>query len=182
MFYSFCLIFFIISIGYKKIIFLYNFFFFIHNRNGGYSMNKDEYQKLVEEFTPKEKKFKNAVLAFLVGGAIGIFGQVVVSIFVESFGMEMKEACVWLCILMIFIASLFTALGFFDNWVSKCKAGLFLPTTGFAHSITSSALDYRRDGFITGLGANFFKLAGSVILYGMVSAFFLSILGVIIYG
>ncbi len=145
-------------------------------------MNKDEYQKLVDEYTPKEKKLKHAVIAFLVGGLIGFLGQVMVMILQTSFGMEVKESYVWLCITIIFLASLFTALGFFDNWVSKCKAGLFLPTTGFAHSMTSSALDYKKDGFITGLGSNFFKLAGSVILYGMVASFFLAILGVMIYG
>ena len=145
-------------------------------------MNKDEYQKLVSEFTPKEKKFKNAVLAFLVGGAIGFIGQVVVAILTTSFSMETKDAYVWLCISMIFISSLLTALGFFDNWVSTCKAGLFLPTTGFAHSVTSAALDYRKDGFITGLGANFFKLAGSVLLYGMLGGFFFGVLGVIFHG
>ena len=145
-------------------------------------MNKDEYQKLVKEFTPKEKKLKNAVLAFLVGGAIGFIGQVVVAILTTSFSMEAKDAYVWLCISMIFISSLLTALGFFDNWVSKCKAGLFLPTTGFAHSVTSAALDYRKDGFITGLGANFFKLAGSVLLYGMLGGFFFGVLGVIFHG
>ena len=96
--------------------------------------------------------------------------------------MEVQESYIWLCVIVIFIASFFTALGFFDNWVSKCKAGLFLPTTGFAHSVTSAALDYRKDGLITGLGSSFFKLAGSVILYGIISGFFLSILGVIIHG
>jgi stage V sporulation protein AC len=80
------------------------------------------------------------------------------------------------------MACLFTALGFFDNWVTKAKAGLIIPTTGFAHSVASAALDYKRDGLVTGVGANIFKLAGSVILYGIVSAFFLSVLGVIIYG
>lgn len=145
-------------------------------------MNKEEYQKLVEEHTPKEKKLKNAIIAFLVGGAIGFLGQVIVTIFQTSFGMEATESYVWLCVLVILISCVLTSLGFFDNWVSKCKAGLFLPTTGFAHSVTSSALDYRRDGFITGLGSNFFKLAGSVILYGIISAFFLAVLGVIIYG
>ncbi len=145
-------------------------------------MNKEEYQKLVDEFTPKEKKLKNAIVSFFVGGLVGFFGQVFVTILQTSFGVGVKESYVWLCITMIFVASLFTAMGFFDNWVSKCKAGLFLPTTGFAHSVTSSALDYRRDGLITGLGSNFFKLAGSVILYGMVSGFFLGVLGVIFYG
>ena len=145
-------------------------------------MRKDEYQKLVNEYTPKENKWKNAVIAFLVGGLVGLTGQVIVTILQNSFGMEVMESYSWLCVIIIFLASLATALGFFDNWVSKCKAGLFLPTTGFAHSVTSAALDYRKDGFITGLGSSFFKLAGSVILYGIISAFFLGILGVIIYG
>ena len=86
------------------------------------------------------------------------------------------------CLIMIFVASLFTALGFFDNWVSKCKCGLIVPTTGFAHSVTSAALEYRKEGMITGLGANFFKLAGSVILFGIVSAFFLCFIKVICNG
>ena len=84
--------------------------------------------------------------------------------------------------LVICASCLFTALGFFDNWVAKAKAGLILPTTGFAHSVTSAAFDYKRDGFITGIGANVFKLAGSVILYGILSAFVFAIIGVILYG
>lgn len=145
-------------------------------------MNQNEYQKLVEELTPKENKLKNAFVSFLVGGLIGFIGQVVIEILTTSFGMESVEAYTWLCISMIFVGSVLTALGFFDNWVTKVKAGLIVPTTGFAHSITSSALDYKKEGMITGLGANFFKLAGSVLLYGILSAFFLSVLGVMIYG
>ena len=145
-------------------------------------MNQDEYKKLVNEITPKENKMKNAIVAFLVGGLIGFIGQVIVSIFMNSFGMESVEAYTWLCIFIIFIGSICTAFGFFDNFVTKAKAGLIVPTTGFAHSITSAALDYKKEGMITGLGANFFKLAGSVLLYGIISAFFLSILGVMIYG
>ena len=127
-------------------------------------MRKEEYQKLVSEYTPKENKWKNAVIAFLVGGLVGFLGQVIVAILQNSFGMETTEACSWLCVIIIFLASLATALA------------------GFAHSVTSAALDYRKDGFITGLGSSFFKLAGSVILYGIISGFFLAILGVIIYG
>ena len=77
---------------------------------------------------------------------------------------------------------MFTGLGFFDNWVLKCRCGLIIPTTGFAHSVTSSAMDYKEDGLITGLGANFFKLAGSVILYGIIDSFILVIVRVIISG
>lgn len=145
-------------------------------------MKREEYQKLVNEYTPKVNKWKNAVIAFFVGGLIGLSGQIIVTIFQNSFGMEVMASYSWLCVLVIFLASLATALGFFDNWVSKCRAGLFLPTTGFAHSVTSAALDYRKDGFITGIGSSVFKLAGSVILYGILSGFFLGVLGVIIYG
>ncbi len=145
-------------------------------------MNKDEYKKLVSRLTPKEMKSKNAIVAFLVGGLIGVLTELVIIILMECFGLSRVDACSWACLIVIFIASLFTALGFFDNWVTKAKAGLILPTTGFAHSVMSSALDYKRDGFITGIGANFFKLAGSVILYGIVSAFFFAILGVVLYG
>ena len=145
-------------------------------------MNKDEYKKLVDELTPKENKLRYALVAFVAGGLIGFIGQVIVTILTTTFEMEMVEACTWLCIMIILFASFLTSLGFFDNWVTKVKAGLIVPTTGFAHSITSAALDYKKEGLITGLGANFFKLAGSVLLYGIIAAFFLSILGVMIYG
>ncbi len=145
-------------------------------------MNKDEYKKLVQRLTPKENKSKNAFVAFFVGGCIGAFAELMVTIIVHCFAASRVEAYLWTCLIVIFVASLFTALGFFDNWVTKAKAGLILPTTGFAHSVTSAALDYKRDGLITGIGANFFKLAGSVILYGIISAFFFAVLGVIIYG
>ena len=100
----------------------------------------------------------------------------------ESFGMSQSVAGVYTCLIIIGGASLLTAFGFFDNWVTKCKCGLIIPTTGFAHSVTSSALDYKKDGLITGLGSNFFKLAGSVILYGVISAFILVIVRVVIGG
>ncbi len=145
-------------------------------------MNQDEYKKLVDEITPKENKLKNAIVAFCIGGLIGFIGQVIVTILMTSFEMENVEAYTWLCIFIILFGSVCTALGFFDNLVTKAKAGLIVPTTGFAHSITSAALDYKKEGMITGLGANFFKLAGSVLLYGIIAAFFLSILGVMIYG
>ncbi len=145
-------------------------------------MNKDEYNKLVKKLTPKEKKGKNAIVAFLTGGFIGFLAEAIAMILMECFGISRVESYQWTCLIVIFIACLFTAIGFFDNWVTKAKMGIILPTTGFAHSIMSAGLDYKKDGLITGIGANFFKLAGSVILYGMVSAFFFAILGVILYG
>ncbi len=145
-------------------------------------LKKEDYKKLVQKISPPEHRLRNAVVAFLTGGSIALIGEVIITILVTSFGISRVEAGGWLALIIIFVATLLTALGFFDNWVSKCKCGLIIPTTGFAHSVASSALDYRNDGLITGLGSNFFKLAGSVILYGVISSFILVIVRVILGG
>ncbi len=148
----------------------------------GDNVNKEEYKKLVSKHTPKEPRLRNIGVAFVVGGFIGFIGEFLMYMLTESFGLSQSVAGIYTCLIIIGSASLLTALGFFDNWVSKCKCGLIIPTTGFAHSVTSSALDYKKDGLITGLGSNFFKLAGSVILYGVISAFILVIVRVVISG
>lgn len=145
-------------------------------------MNKEEYQELVKKLSPKEPKLRNALVAFLVGGSVGFIGEVIVKILMESFGLARVDSCAWLAFILILFASFMTAIGKFDNWVTKAKCGLIIPTTGFAHSVQSAALDYKKEGFITGIGANLFKLAGSVILFGIVSAFFLALIKVICYG
>lgn len=145
-------------------------------------MNKDEYQKLVKKYEPREDKLHNTIYAFLIGGFVGFLAEGITVMIMNIYNLGRIEASTWTCLIIIFVASLFTSLGFFDNWMTKAKAGLLLPTTGFAHSVSSSALDYKKEGLITGLGSNFFKLAGSVILYGIISAFILVIIKVIIHG
>ncbi len=145
-------------------------------------MNKDEYQKLVKKHEPQENKTQNALFAFLTGGMIGFLVEGIIQLLMGILNISRVDASTWTCLIVIFVSSLFTALGFFDNWMCKAKAGLLLPTTGFAHSVSSSALDYKKEGLVTGLGSNFFKLAGSVILYGIVSAFILVIVKVMING
>lgn len=143
-------------------------------------MNEEEYKNFIRQYIPKENKTLNVILAFLVGGLIGFLAESLVLFLMSGYGLSRVYSSTFTGISIIVIASLFTALGFFDNWVSKLKCGVILPTTGFAHSVTSSALEYKKDGLITGLGSNFFKLAGSVILYGIISAFLLVIVRVII--
>jgi len=143
-------------------------------------MDKNEYLELVKKLTPKENKARNYLLAFIMGGFIGVLGEVLKLLFKLLFNLTTLEASSASTLLIIFCACLFTGLGFFDNLVSKFKCGLIIPTTGFAHSVASAALDYKKDGLITGLGSNFFKLAGSVILYGIVSGFIMGIVKVII--
>jgi stage V sporulation protein AC len=145
-------------------------------------MNKEDYKKLVKKHTPKEPKLRNVGVAFLVGGLIGLFAEILIFVIKHCFSVSVVVAGLITALIVIFLSSLFTALGFFDNWVNRCKCGLIIPTTGFAHSVASSALEYKKDGLITGLGSNFFKLAGSVILYGIISAFILVIVKVIFGG
>lgn len=145
-------------------------------------MNKEEYKQLVKNMSPKEPKLRNAFVAFLVGGSIGFLGEIIVNILMTSFGISRVDSFAWLAFIIILFATFMTAIGKFDNYVSKAKCGLIIPTTGFAHSVQSAAIDYKKDGLVTGIGANVFKLAGSVILYGIISAFFLVLVKVALYG
>ncbi|MCI5701788.1 MAG: stage V sporulation protein AC [Erysipelotrichaceae bacterium] len=145
-------------------------------------MEKKLYDKLVLEHTPKEKRLENAVIAFLIGGVMGVIGELLVEFYGYYLHISRSDASVFMIITLIFLASLFTALGFFDKWVKFAKCGLIIPITGFAHSMTSAAIEYKREGFVTGLGANMFKLAGTVILYGVVSAYIFGLIRLIIGG
>lgn len=131
---------------------------------------------------PKETRVQNAVIAFLTGGVMGALGQLLIEFYSYYLDISTNDAAIFMIITLIFLASLFTALGFFDKWVNWARCGLIIPITGFAHSMTSAAIEFRKEGFVTGLGANLFKLAGTVILYGVVSAYFFGILRIIIMG
>lgn len=145
-------------------------------------MEKREYQELVKNTTPKPRKLTHSILAFLSGGILGSICEILRALLVNYYNFKNSDAVSIVIFTLIVLSCFVTAFFDFDKWVVKFKAGLIIPITGFAHSIQSSSMDYKKDGLITGLGANFFKLAGSVILYGMVSAFILSILKVVFYG
>lgn len=135
-------------------------------------MKNSRYDKIADQHKAEETRGRNAVLAFVVGGIVGLLGEAIIEILMSCFHISRSDSSTFMIMIMIFVASLCTALGFFDKLVTKFKCGLLIPITGFAHSMTSAALDYKNEGPIYGLGANMFKLAGSVILYGVVSAWF----------
>ena len=85
-------------------------------------------------------------------------------------------------ITLIFIGCILTCLGFFDKVVKWAGAGLIVPITGFAHSMMSAALEYRKEGLVTGLGCNLFKLAGTVIVFGVVSAYIFGLIRILLFG
>ena len=134
-------------------------------------MNLKKYQEICKENTPKENKLKKTIISFIVGGLIGLIGQLLIKVYLSFNSFSYTDACNLMMITLIFFSCFFTALGFFDDLVTKCGAGLFLPITGFAHATVSSAMEYRKEGLVFGIGSNIFKMSGSVILYGVVSSY-----------
>lgn len=145
-------------------------------------MNKNKYEKIAADHQAPKHRLKNTFLAFLVGGLIGLIGEGIIELLCYYTHMSRSGAGTIMIVILIFVASLSTALGFFDKLVTKFKCGLLIPITGFAHSMTSAALDYKKEGPIYGLGANIFKLAGSVILYGIIAAWFFGMIRFLLGG
>lgn len=145
-------------------------------------MEKDKYKQLYTKHIPKENRLVNAFVSFIVGGIMGMIGQLLIDIYSYYLEIPSKDAATFMIITLVFLGCLLTSLGFFDKMVTFCKCGLIVPITGFAHSMMSAALDYRKEGMITGLGASMFKLAGSVIIFGVVSAYLFGFLRIIIIG
>ena len=145
-------------------------------------MEAKKYQKLVDKHVPKEEKTNNLLVAFLTGGLIGLLGNFLMDIYAYFFHIQTTEAGFFMLVTLIFIACLLTGLGVFDILVKKGKMGLIIPITGFAHSMQSAILDYKKEGPVYGFGANVFKLAGSVILYGVVSAYVFGMIRYLFFG
>lgn len=142
----------------------------------------DRYNEIVKKHTPKEDTLKNAILVFIYGGLIGVFGEFLLRCYTIWFNLPRKEAGIIVTLTFVVVSSILTALGIFDVCVAKLKSALIIPITGFAHSMTSAALEYRKEGLVLGIGANIFKLAGTVILYGIVSVYVFGIIRLVILG
>ena len=143
-------------------------------------MEKTKYKDLVNKHTPKEDVFYNAIIDFLIGGLMGIIAQGLIDFYSYYLSISTKEATVCMLVTLIFLSCLFTSLGFFDKLVNFAKCGLIVPITGFAHATMSAALEYRKEGMITGIGANMLKISGAVIIFGVVSAWTFSVIRAIV--
>ena len=145
-------------------------------------MEKYKYKDIVNYNTPKENTLLNALVAFISGGVMGLIGNFLVNFYSSMLSIPTSDASVFMIITLIFVGCLFTALGFFDKFVNFAKMGAIIPITGFAHSMQSATLDYKNEGLIYGFGSNMFKLAGSVILYGVVSAYLFGLIRYLLGG
>lgn len=145
-------------------------------------MESKKYKNLVNKHKPKENILYNSLIAFVIGGLMGVIGQGLVDIYSYFLDISTNDAAVLMIVTLVFVGCFLTCLGFFDKMVNFAKCGLIIPITGFAHAMMSAALEYRKEGLVTGIGANMFKLAGSVIIFGVVGAYTFGLIRLIILG
>jgi stage V sporulation protein AC len=126
-----------------------------------------QYGKLVKERMPKTKLGFDCLKAFVVGGLICMLGQLVNDVGKYVFLFPVKEAATFTSIVMIFIGITLTGIGVYDKIGSFAGAGSIVPITGFANSMASPAMEFRREGFVMGLAAKMFIVAGPVLVYGI---------------
>ena len=132
-------------------------------------VKRQEYQKLVSEKAPKSPILKDCLWAFFVGGFICALGQFLLEGYQMS-ELDLESAKTLVSVTLIFIAAVLTAIGVFDKIAKRAGAGTLVPITGFANAVVSPAIEYRAEGFVLGVGAKMFTIAGPVIVYGTVAS------------
>ena len=140
---------------------------------------QQEYQEFAQAREPKRPIILNCIKAFLVGGLICVIGQGIQMFFVTYFHFSQESAGNPTVAVLIILTVLLTGFGVFDHIAQWAGAGTIIPVTGFANTIASAAIEHRSEGYVLGVGGNMFKLAGPVIVYGVFSAFVVSIVIII---
>lgn len=129
-------------------------------------MTEKQYARLVNDLAPKSPKLRDYLGAFCIGGTICLVGQVFLNWY-ESMGLDEKAAGTAVCMSLITLSALLTGLSLYDNIAKYGGAGTLVPITGFANAITAPAVEFKTEGFILGVGAKMFTIAGPVIVYGV---------------
>ncbi|WP_101844142.1 stage V sporulation protein AC [Halobacillus sp. Marseille-P3879] len=138
--------------------------------------NSKEYKKTSQGYQPKPAYFINALKAFIVGGLICVLGELISEMYIHWFGFKEKNAGDPTVATLILLSALATGFGVYDRLGQFAGAGSAVPVTGFANSITSAALEHKSEGLVLGVATNLFKLAGSVIVFGVVAAYVLGVI------
>jgi len=133
------------------------------------NMTNEEYKAYIESISPKSPCRRNMFRAFWTGGVICMVGQLVLN-FWAAWGLDEQTAASATCITMIFLGVLLTGLGVYDKIANYAGAGTLVPITGFANAIAAPAIEFKTEGFILGVGAKMFTIAGPVIVYGTVAS------------
>ncbi len=123
------------------------------------------YQNMQDEVAPKSKSYVNIPMAFLFGGIICTLGECSLNL-LTGFGLDKESAGAWTSVGLVFLSALLTGLGWYERIAKHAGAGTLVPITGFANGVASTAIEARTEGWILGVGAKIFTIAGPVILYG----------------
>jgi len=129
-------------------------------------MTKEEYRKYVDKVSPNSKTLRNTLRAFMVGGIICVIGQFFLNSF-KNMGLDKETASSVTAMVMILLGVTLTALNLYDDLGRFAGAGSIVPITGFANSIASPAIEYKSEGYVLGIGARMFLIAGPVLVYGI---------------
>lgn len=136
----------------------------------------EEYQEYVKQNSPKTNLPLQMGKAFIMGGIICCVGQFIVTMATEQFGLDKEIAAAWCSMILILLSALLTGFNLYGKLVKWGGAGALVPITGFANSVVSSAIEYKTEGQVFGIGCKIFTIAGPVILYGIVTSWCLGIL------
>lgn len=128
-------------------------------------MTEKEYDQLVQQMSPKSHLYKDCLCAFLIGGLICTLGQLLITGYTQL-GLEKIDASTAASMTLVALSALLTGLSVYDDIAKYAGAGTLVPITGFANAISAAAVEFKTEGFITGVGAKMFTIAGPVIVYG----------------
>ncbi|HML48104.1 MAG TPA: stage V sporulation protein AC [Clostridia bacterium] len=143
---------------------------------------EQDYKKLVERITPNSAMAINLVKAYVIGGLICMFGQGVSDLGKLWFNLDTQQAATYTAIVMVFLGAFLTGIGIYDDLGKVAGAGSIVPITGFANSIVSAAMEYKREGYVLGVGAKMFTIAGPVLVYGIGTSVVVGIIAYIVGG
>ncbi|MDK2799795.1 MAG: stage sporulation protein [Clostridiales bacterium] len=149
-------------------------------KNKKLTPTQQQYQAFAKAREPKRPVLTNCIKAFFVGGIICTIGQVLQLMFVKYFNFTEVTAGNPTAAVLIIISVLLTSLGVYDHIGQWAGAGTAVPVTGFANTMASAAIEHRSEGYVLGVGGNMFKLSGSVIVYGVFSAFVVALIKITI--
>ncbi len=141
------------------------------------SITPEEYKAMAERRAPRSRVWRNMLGAFLIGGTICTLGELLTNLYLMA-GLEQADAGAVTSVTLVFLSALLTGLKVYDKIARIGGAGTLVPITGFANAVVSPALEFKAEGFVLGLGAKLFSIAGPVILYGVAAS---AVYGVILF-
>ncbi|UWG98770.1 stage V sporulation protein AC [Dehalobacter sp. DCM] len=144
------------------------------------AVTPEEYKQLTQNAMPKPTVLKNTLMAFFVGGLICSIGQILNNVYIRYLGLSAISAPMAVTATLILLGALLTGFGIYDTIVKYGGAGGIIPVSGFANSMVSPALEYKREGYVLGTGGKLFTVAGPILVFGIASSIIVGLIYLLI--